>query len=83
VVINGVAESGAGFVVGRTLTDGGTTPPFRANSSLIAGKVLDTGISATLIPLVKVATFESGRSPGVTVAGQLVLVMLPRLAHER
>ena len=77
VVINGVAESEAGFEMGLTITEEGAVP---VKISLIAGNALETGISASVTPLENVATFESGSDPAVMAAGQASRVLLPNPA---
>jgi hypothetical protein len=77
VVINGVAESGAGFVMGLSITD---DDGVFTNVSLIAGKRFVAGISANVMPVAKVATCEFGNGPAVTAAGQASRVLLPNPA---
>lgn len=77
VVINGVAESEAGFEIGLTTNEDGAVP---MKSSLMAGNALETGISASVTPDAKVATFESGSDPAVMAAGHASRVVLPNPA---
>jgi hypothetical protein len=66
VTLNGVAVSGAGFEdIGTTVTVVGAVP---AKFSFTEGKATDAGITASVTPLEKVATFELVTSPAVMAA---------------
>ena len=76
-VIKGVRDGGAGFVYGVTVNEAGAVP---VKASLIAGKRLVAGISASVTPLEKVARCEFGSDPAVMAAGQASRILLPNLA---
>jgi hypothetical protein len=77
-VLNGVADGGAGLVIGATVTAVGVVPP---KLKVIAGSAAVAGISAVLTFATNVATCELATGPAaITAAGAVNTAVTLKLA---